>query len=51
MKYFKVFNTENEYLEYISSEGCITPYVITLSDSTKTWITAEIHDYSKDYFT
>ena len=51
MKYFKVFNTENEYLEYIHSEECITPYVITLRDSSNTWISAEIHDYSKDYFT
>ena len=51
MKYFKVFNTENEYLEYIHSEGCITPYVITLRDSSNTWISADIHDYSKDYFT
>jgi hypothetical protein len=51
MKYFKVFNTENEYLEYIHSEECISPYVITLRDSSNTWISAEIHDYSKDYFT
>jgi len=51
MKYFKIFNTENEYLEYISSDEFITPNVSTLYDSTKTWITAEIHDYSKDYFT
>ena len=51
MKYFKVFNTENEYLEYISSDKFITPNVSTLRDCTNTWITEEIHDYSKDYFT
>ena len=51
MKYFKVFNTESEYNAYIHSEDCITPYVITLRDSSNTWISAEIHDYSKDYFT
>jgi len=38
MKYFKVFNTENEYLEYISSDEFIAPNVSTLYDSTKTWI-------------
>jgi uncharacterized protein YjdB/uracil-DNA glycosylase len=51
MKYFKVFNTENEYLAYISSEGFISPNVSTLRDSTNTWINPELHDYSKDYFT
>ena len=30
MKYFKVFNTENEYLEYISSDELISPNVSTL---------------------
>ena len=38
MKYFKVFNTENEYLEYISSDKFIAPNISTLYDSTKTWI-------------
>ena len=36
MKYFKVFNTEGEYIEYIASG--ITPNVSTLRDSSNTWI-------------
>lgn len=49
MKYFKVFNTEDEYIEYIVSG--ITPNVSTLRDSSKTWINAVTRDYSKEYFT
>ena len=49
MKYFKVFNTEGEYIEYIVSG--ITPNVSTLRDSSKTWINPNERDYSKEYFT
>ena len=51
MKYFKVFNTENEYLEYILSKDFISPNVSTLRDCTNTWITVEIHKYEDDYLT
>ena len=51
MKYFKVFNTEAEYLEYAASYNFLTPNVSTLRDCTHTWITAEQHSFSEDYFT
>lgn len=38
MKYFKIFNTEKEYTEYIVSEDYITPNVSILRDCSKTWI-------------
>jgi hypothetical protein len=48
MKYFKVFNTEQEYTKYIVSG--ITPNVSTLRDSSKTWINAECPEpQSNDY--
>lgn len=51
MKYFKIFNMEEEYLEYASSIDFLTPNVSTLRDCTNTWITAEQHRYIEDYFT
>lgn len=51
MKYFKIFNTEAEYLEYAASFDFLTPNVSTLRDCTHTWITAEQHRYIEDYFT
>ena len=51
MKYFKLFNTESEYLAYISSKDFISPNVSTLRDSTNTWINPEIHKYKDDYLT
>ena len=38
MKYFKIFNTEKEYTEYIVSEDYITPNVSILRDCSRTWI-------------
>ena len=38
MKYFKVFNTENEYHAYVQGDDFIAPNVSTLYDCTKTWI-------------
>ena len=38
MKYFKVFNTENEYYAYVQGDDFIAPNVSTLYDCTKTWI-------------
>lgn len=38
MKYFKVFNTENEYHAYVQGKDFIAPNVSTLYDCTKTWI-------------
>jgi uncharacterized protein YjdB len=38
MKYFKIFNTEEEYTEYIVSEDYITPNVSILRDCSRTWI-------------
>ena len=51
MKYFKVFNTEQEYYEYLESDDFISPNVSTLRDSTNTWINPEIHKYKDDYLT
>lgn len=51
MKYFKIFNTEEEYLEYAASFDFLTPNVSTLRDCTHTWITAEQHSFAEDYFT
>ena len=51
MKYFKVFNTEAEYLEYAASNDFLTPNVSTLRDCTHTWITAGQHSFAEDYFT
>lgn len=44
MKYFKVFNTSQEYYEYMTSEDCITPNVSTLRDSSNTWINPDEHE-------
>ena len=38
MKYFKVFNTENEYHAYVQGDDFIAPNISTLYDCTKTWI-------------
>lgn len=51
MKYFKVFDNEQDYAEYLVSSDYIAPNVSTLRDSSKTWINAFSKDYSKEYFT
>lgn len=51
MKYFKVFNNEQEYAEYIVSSDFIAPNVSTLRDCSNTWINPNERDYSKEYFT
>ena len=38
MKYFKVFNTSQEYYEYLESDDFISPNISTLRDSSQTWI-------------
>ena len=49
MKYFRIFNTQEEYESYVESSGYITPNVSILRDCTEVWINAEI-EHSSDYF-
>lgn len=49
MKYFKVFDTQEEYESYVESSDYITPNVSTLRDCTEVWINAKI-EHSSDYF-
>lgn len=44
MKYFKVFNTSQEYYNYIASDDFISPNVSTLRDSSNTWINPDEHE-------
>lgn len=51
MKYFKIFNTEEEYTEYIVSEDYITPNVSILRDCSRTWINGDSPEpEEKNYF-
>ena len=40
MKYFKIFETEQDYTEYLVSSDFIAPNVSVLRDCSKTWINA-----------
>ena len=49
MKYFRIFDTQEEYESYVESSDYITPNVSILRDCTEVWINAEI-EHSSDYF-
>ncbi len=51
MKYFRVFESEEEYIAYSMSEDKITPNVSTLRDSSKTWINVKTHEHDNGYLT
>lgn len=51
MKYFKIFETEQDYTEYLVSSDFIAPNVSVLRDCSNTWINAERPEpEEKDYF-
>ena len=51
MKYFKIFESEEDYTEYIMSDDFIAPNVSVLRDCTRTWINGEQPEPEKgEYF-
>ena len=49
MKYFKIFNTREEYETYAESIDFITPNLSTLRDGSEVYITPEGEPPSNDY--